>query len=419
MNLSENCQSPKISNFKARFYLPDCHSFNSTINNRIKSAVIKNNSLTNKNIHKLNTIDIANNKEFLNKSKHRKGFVNINKIYSKEELEKYKTLSDINYNIEYNRPQSVLNTNIKNNIFYNKINNLTNKENISYENNKENTSKSNKKQLCNKNIDVYPNVNNNFIKNVEKFNIMSNNKYNTNNNYNYFCKTDSLFKKINSEYNKEFKLLIIENKEMKKLIRKEKVNINLDSNTNNKNSNNTLCNINQFNSILKNVNNNNIIILNDKTCAQKGNEANILKIENLKHPKEYSVSSKSSNIFNINKSNNNNNNDDTAEGFHNNLNRKSFINCTSINYNPINFLSNNINTNKAQLINNLLNYNCYKPKIMSGILDLNRNGAPNINQKFREAYNNNNKCFNINKGLLSNYYDTYHTYKNSCKKPFS
>ena len=53
MNLSENCQSPKISNFKARFYLPDCHSFNSTINNRIKSAVIKNNSLTNKNIENI------------------------------------------------------------------------------------------------------------------------------------------------------------------------------------------------------------------------------------------------------------------------------------------------------------------------------------------------------------------------------
>ena len=48
----------------------------------------------------------------------------------------------------------------------------------------------------------------------------------------------------------------------------------------------------------------------------------------------------------------------------------------------------------------------------------NNNTKPVSQPSWFKPFTSINKCFNRNKGLLSNYYDTYHTYRSVCSKPF-
>lgn len=141
----------------------------------------------------------------------------------------------------------------------------------------------------------------------------------------------------------------------------------------------------------------NILLMDEKTANEKGGEIFLSKNT---AKKMFGVSTASKNEWGIEQK------------------KPSLVNHSGSTFNPINPLLVNISMTKNQLQEINQSKLFYKPKALSDFIDLNRNGAPNHNNLFREEFKKNATCFHKTKGLCSNFYDTHHQYRSICPKPF-
>ena len=101
----------------------------------------------------------------------------------------------------------------------------------------------------------------------------------------------------------------------------------------------------------------------------------------------------------------------------------SLLNYTSSKYNLLNMEIKNIGNTKENIFKESKNISIHfnpthKKKSLCEFIDLSRVSAPNINNDYNEAFNNNPNIFKRKNDINSEYYDIYNKYNSLCDKPF-
>lgn len=291
----------------------------------------------------------------------RTGILSVPRIYSEQEQIKIKDLASINYSKEFQRPNTV-------------IRQSRMPTNVS-------SSKEHKEKF------IPPKCNEDRFERVAS----AQNQMRGNNYYFSLSNQDAFFRETQQIYKNGCTRIAIENLKNSEFIRSKVLSNKEGMQLQYKNPGNLTMNANSPRFI------SNIILMDQVTAYEKGAEAFLSKAT---EQKKFGASTASKNEWRIEKK------------------KPSLINHSGYEYNPINPLLLNVGKTKVQLQEISDNRQFYKPKVLSGFIDLNRNGAPNHNGLFREEFRKNATCFHKTKGICSNFYDTHRQYKNICEKPF-